>query len=555
MESISEAMDSMDVTQQKQVCVHWFRHGLRLHDNPALFEASKNSILYPVFIFDGETAGTMHIGYNRFKFLLECLSDLDRQLRSHGGRLFIMQGSPVTIFETLKRELPNFTKLCFEQDCEALWRKRDKKVSKWCERNDVEVREFVSHTLWDPEIVIRTNGNVPPLTHKMFLHTVSCIGLPPRPIDDIDFTRVTFGTLPDNVAAQVGLHECVPKPEQMDKYPEPDFANPLIRWVGGESEALIKLTERLSQEIESFKSGVYLSNQVSPDLTGPPTSQSAALKFGCLSVRRFYWALHDHFNSIHEGRPPSTYNITGQLIWREYFYTMSAHNPFYDQMEKNKICLNIPWLPESDPNKTKYLNAWKNGQTGYPFIDAVMRQLRREGWVHHVARNAVACFLTRGDLWINWEDGAQHFFYYLLDADWSVNAGNWMWVSSSAFEQLLDCTYCVCPVNFGRRLDPDGVYIKRYVPELRQIPNEYIYEPWKAPLGVQEKANCIISKDYPERIVNHVQASLANKQKMLEIRNSLLEETPHCRPADTEEVYQFMMFPENCNEHLCANLF
>ncbi|KAI5723258.1 hypothetical protein M8J76_003512 [Diaphorina citri] len=234
---------------------------------------------------------------------------------------------------------------------------------------------------------------------------------------------------------------------------------------------------------------------------------------------------------------------------------MSAHNPYYDQMEKNPICLNIPWLPESHPNKEKYLNAWKNGQTGYPFIDAVMRQLRREGWVHHVARNAVACFLTRGDLWINWEDGVRHFFYYLLDADWSVNAGNWMWVSSSAFEQLLDCTYCVCPVNFGRRLDPDGIYIKRYVPELRQFPIQYIYEPWKAPLGVQEKANCIISKDYPERIVNHVQASLENKQKMLEIRNSLLEETPHCRPADTEEVYQFMMFPENCNDHLCANLF
>ncbi|XP_026686476.1 cryptochrome-1 [Diaphorina citri] len=454
-------MDTPNSPNNKEVAVHWFRHGLRLHDNPALFEASLNSVLYPVFIFDGETAGTMHIGYNRFRFLLECLADLDRQLKSHGGQLFIVQGSPISIFQKLKREL-NFTKLCFEQDCE-----------------------------------------------------LQVLGLPPRPKEDIDFRHVTFGTMSESLQREVSLFQTVPKPEQFHKYPEMDFGDPLIRWLGGETEALIKLNERLSQEIESFKSGVYLSNQVSPDLTGPPTSQSAALKFGCLSVRRFYWALHDHFNTIHEGRPPSHFNITGQLIWREYFYTMSAHNPYYDQMEKNPICLNIPWLPESHPNKEKYLNAWKNGQTGYPFIDAVMRQLRREGWVHHVARNAVACFLTRGDLWINWEDGVRHFFYYLLDADWSVNAGNWMWVSSSAFEQLLDCTYCVCPVNFGRRLDPDGIYIKRYVPELRQFPIQYIYEPWKAPLGVQEKANCIISKDYPERIVNHVQASLENKQVLL----------------------------------------
>ncbi|KAI5709133.1 hypothetical protein M8J76_010944 [Diaphorina citri] len=209
-------MDTSNSPNNKEVAVHWFRHGLRLHDNPALFEASLNSVLYPVFIFDGETAGTMHIGYNRFRFLLECLADLDRQLKSHGGQLFIVQGSPISIFQKLKREL-NFTKLCFEQDCEALWHKRDKKVKKWCAENNITVKEFVSHTLWDPEVVIQTNGNVPPLTYKMYLHTVSCIGLPPRPKEDIDFRHVTFGTMSESLQREKEEEEKKEKKKEKKK--------------------------------------------------------------------------------------------------------------------------------------------------------------------------------------------------------------------------------------------------------------------------------------------------------------------------------------------------
>lgn len=147
---------------------------------------------------------------------------------------------------------------------------------------------------------------------------------------------------------------------------------------------------------------------------------------------------------------------------------MSVNNIYYAEMTRNPICLNIEWV---EPNKD-ILDRWKNGFTGFPFIDAVMRQLLCEGWIHHVARNAVACFLTRGDLWISWEYGLQHFFEYLLDADWSVCAGNWMWVSSSAFEQVLDCSECICPSAFGRRVDPQGEYIRRYVPELRELPTQ-----------------------------------------------------------------------------------
>nr|CAD7443749.1 unnamed protein product [Timema bartmani] len=263
----------------------------------------------------------------------------------------------------------------------------------------------------------------------------------------------------------------------------------------------------------------------------------------------FYWQLHDLFRAVHGDEPPASESLTGQLIWREYFYTMSLNNQYYGEMARNKICLDIPWR-EKDIQKD--LDMWKQGKTGYPFIDAAMRQLLSEGWLHHVGRNAVATFLTRGDLWISWEEGLKHFLYYLLDADWSVCAGNWMWVSSSAFEQLLDCSHCVCPVSYGRRLDPDGEYVRRYIPELRNFPVEYLYEPWKAPLEVQKKAGCIIGQRYPERIVDHSKASHKNRQYMEAIRTSMMScQPPHCCPSNDNETRQFMWLPSECADHIC----
>lgn len=191
-----------------------------------------------------------------------------------------------------------------------------------------------------------------------------------------------------------------------------------------------------------------------PNILENPMSLSAHLRFGCLSVRKFYWEVHDLFEKLHG--EPSGAHITGQLIWREYFYTMSVKNPYYDQMEKNQICLNIPWA-KPDP---EILDKWYNGRTGFPLIDGAMRQLLAEGWLHHILRNTVATFLTRGGLWYSWEYGFQHFLKYLLDADWSVCAGNWMWVSSSAFEHLLDTSLCTSPLALSRRLDPTGIYLQ-----------------------------------------------------------------------------------------------
>lgn len=533
----------------------WFRHGLRLHDNPSLLEALRNDgngqsesvRLYPIFIFDGESAGTKIVGYNRMKFLMESLDDLDRQLRAIGGQLYIFRGAAVNVMRRLFEEL-NIKKLCYEQDCEPIWKERDDGIVNLCRMMDVKCVEKVSHTLWDPEQVIATNGGIPPLTYQMFLHTVNIIGEPPRPVEAPSFEFVEFGRLPSILATELKLFQRAPSPEDFGIYYEGNADIARQRWTGGEGNALQLLGRRLKQEEEAFREGYYLPTQARPDFLAPAMSMSAALRFGCLSVRMFYWCVHDLFDRVqvnNQVKHPGGHHITGQLIWREYFYTMSVHNPHYAEMEANPICLNIPWYEVKDDS----LDRWKEGRTGFPLIDAAMRQLMAEGWLHHILRNITATFLTRGGLWISWEAGVQHFLKYLLDADWSVCAGNWMWVSSSAFEKLLDSSSCTSPVALARRLDPKGEYVKRYLPELEKFPALYVHEPWKAPPEVQEQCGCIIGKDYPAPMVNLAEVNKCNANKMNIIRQKLLDQggsTPaHCRPSDMDEVRQFFWLPED----------
>ncbi|KAL9895760.1 circadian regulator cryptochrome [Glossina fuscipes fuscipes] len=528
--------------------VLWFRHGLRLHDNPALLEAladrEKGIALVPIFIFDGESAGTKCTGYNRLRFLLDSLRDLDDQFRSQRGRLYTFQGNPTTIFKEL-HECFGINKLCVEQDCEPIWNRRDNDVKELCNELGIKWVEKISHTLWNPRQVIQTNGGIPPLTYQMFLHTVQVIGLPPRPAENPNWKGVNILNINETILEKLPGFTEIPQPEQFNVFAEDLNRLALVKWKGGETEALILLEERLKVEGEAFKRGYYLPNQANPNILETPKSMSPHLRFGCLSVRKFYWAVHDLFEDVQQHVKMFGYqimsgaHITGQLIWREYFYTMSVNNPYYDRMEENEICLNIPWAPVND----EQLESWKLGKTGFPLVDAAMRQLLAEGWIHHTLRNTVATFLTRGGLWFNWEHGLQHFLKYLLDADWSVCAGNWMWVSSSAFERLLDSSLVTCPLAMAKRLDPFGQYIKQYVPELAHVPKEYIHEPWRMPLSEQKRSECIIGEHYPERIIDFVKAAESNMTAMRNLRQDLIEggapPPPHCRPSDEAEVRQF----------------
>ncbi|KAK7813749.1 hypothetical protein U0070_001455 [Myodes glareolus] len=391
-------------------------------------------------------------------FLLQCLEDLDSNLRKLNSRLFVIRGQPADVFPRLFKEW-SITKLSIEYDSEPFGKERDAAIKKLATEAGVEVIVRISHTLYDLDKIIELNGGQPPLTYKRFQTLISKMEPLEMPAETItsDVIGACVTPLSDDHDEKYG----VPSLEELGF--DTDGLSSAV-WPGGETEALTRLERHLERKVKKNSS--------------PPLS------------------------------------LYGQLLWREFFYTAATNNPRFDKMEGNPICVQIPW--DKNPEA---LAKWAEGRTGFPWIDAIMTQLRQEGWIHHLARHAVACFLSRGDLWISWEEGMKVFEELLLDADWSINAGSWMWLSCSSFFQQF--FHCYCPVGFGRRTDPNGDYIRRYLPVLRGFPAKYIYDPWNAPEGIQKVAKCLIGVNYPKPMVNHAEASRLNIERMKQIYQQL----------------------------------
>lgn len=235
------------------------------------------------------------------------------------------------------------------------------------------------------------------------------------------------------------------------------------------------------------------------------TLLSPYLKFGCVSPRSFFFSLHEIVKEKKSTQPPES--LLGQLYWREFFYLCSHKTEKFHEIEGNEICRKIEW----DTNQV-FLKAFNEAKTGYPWIDAILIQLRQFGWIHHLARHSVACFLTRGDLYLSWVEGVKLFDKLLLDADYALNNANWMWLSASAFFNQYWRVYS--PVAFGKKYDPEGNMVKFFIPALKKFPKQYIYEPWKAPLAKQREWGCVIGQDYPKRIVDHDQVKDINLERM-----------------------------------------
>ena len=435
----------------------------------------------------------------------ESLKDLDQSFEKLGSKLTVFRGNPKEIFEMLfsSKKVKN---LFYEKDTEPYAKTRDKIVSDLCSKNNIQIHSFLGHTLYDPEDIIKNNGGKAPLQYSK-LQTIikklpkiqECVRDPSKseiiPFKDIDGLLKLMKYKGDIT---------IPCINELNHKNENNYEKPTALIKGGETEALKIMKEYLK---DKKKAANFEKPKTSPVAFNPvsTTTLSPFLKFGCLSVRKFYFELNNILKEIpNHSQPPCS--LLGQLYWREFFYCASVGVPNFNKMEGNPICKQIDWLlnnpNDEDEKGKKYLNAWSEGMTGYPWIDAIMKQLRQEGWIHHLARHCVACFLTRGDLYVNWERGMEVFEELLLDADYALNAGNWLWLSgTSSFFSAYFRMYS--PVAFPKKYDPDGKYVRKYLPVLKDMPKEFIYEPWKAPKSVQEKVGCVIGIDYPERIVDH----------------------------------------------------
>ncbi|XP_076444483.1 cryptochrome-1-like [Babylonia areolata] len=517
--------------------IHWFRKGLRLHDNPALLEALKHSSSYRcVYILDPWFAGCSQVGVNKWRFLLESLEDLDSSLRKLNSRLFVIRGQPADVFSRIFKEW-NITQLTFEEDPEPYGKERDQAICALAAELGVEVVVRSSHTLYNLQHILEANNHQPPLTYRRFQSILSSLPPPPTPLDPVTAVTVQHTRTPvsDNHDEKYG----VPTLDELGF--DTDNLGP-SKFCGGESEALARIHRHLERKawVASFERPKMSPQSLFPSQTG----LSPYLRFGCLSPRLFYWKLTELYKKVKKGQEPPL-ALHGQLLWREFFYSVATNNPNFDKMVGNSMCVQIPW-----DHNPEGLAKWAEGQTGFPWIDAIMVQLKKEGWVHHLARHAIACFLTRGDLWISWEEGMKVFDELLLDGDWSVNAGTWMWLSCSAFFQQF--FHCYCPVNFGKRADPTGDFVRHYLPVLKYFPTQYIYEPWTAPEGVQKASRCIIGKDYPLPMVDHAQVSQINMERMRQVYKMLLTSSSVAgfkRKLDLPKIPKMDMF------YLKANMF
>ena len=501
------------------VSMHWFRKGLRVHDNPGLSCAVKNKAekLYPVYVMDGDSYQLKHCTALRANFVVECLQDLDKTLRKKNSRLYVESGDPVEILPKLWEKW-GITHLTFEEDetGEPYAKQRDEKVLAEAAKHGIEVKTFASETLHPLQKYVDYSSADVPGTMSSFqsLFGKFNVSKPQSTPDsfpsseDIHSKTMT----PPKKATDLPWPRNIPKDEVEPIWGPKECENlkPIVR--GGESHALKQLEKKISKKptytatFEKPKTSCTSTNDMSTTVLSPYMS------LGCLSPRTMWYAIEESSSKSDAKKSKPPVSLHGQLMWRD-FNNLIAHAAnknepgTWGKMEGNKYCRLVPW--DDDP---KMRTAWKSGRTGYPWIDACMNQLEKEGWIHHLGRHAVACFLTRGDLWQSWEKGALHFESRLLDADYALNGFNWLWLSCSGF--FYQYFRCYSPIAFQKKNDPNGLYIRKWVPELKDFPAKYIYEPWKAPAAVQAKAGIKIGKDYPNPIVDHTPTSKENMSKM-----------------------------------------
>jgi deoxyribodipyrimidine photo-lyase len=244
---------------------------------------------------------------------------------------------------------------------------------------------------------------------------------------------------------------------------------------------------------------LYASARDRTDLDG--TSRlSPYLRFGMLSARQaVVSALSAREAAPHDGARRSAEAWLNELIWREFYTNILAHFPHVLEHSFRANLRGIAW-----ENDEKAFAAWRQGRTGYPVVDAAMRQLVETGWMHNRARMIVASFLVK-DLLIDWRWGEQFFMQHLLDGDSAANNGGWQWTAGTGTDAA-PYFRIFNPTLQGKKHDPEGAYARRWVPELNRVPMRYMHEPWKMPPGMQQEAHCIVGQDYPAPIVDHAWA-------------------------------------------------
>lgn len=442
--------------------IWWVRRDLRITDNLALRQALRiHSTVIPVFIIDPHLNSPKTT--NRQSFLFNGLQSLDLELRECGSRLIIRRGSPAEVLAQVAAETGSEAVFA-EEDYSPYARKRDEQVA-----SSISLDLQPGLTVRPPLLVVKADGS--PYT----VFTPFSRAWKNLPLGE---------SIPWQPPSQLPpLPEI--RSETLPSYPQTSFFPP------DEREA-----QRRLQKFRTDGMYTYADQRNRLDLKGT-SSLSPYLRFGMLSPRQ---AVHSVMEAVRSAPDINTRKNAeiwlNELIWREFYQSVLYHYPAVLTQAFNPGLRQIQW--RSSP---KDLRAWQQGLTGYPVVDACMRQLAETGWMHNRGRMIAASFLCK-DLLINWQEGEAWFMQHLVDGDLASNNGGWQWTAgvgtdAAPYFRIFN------PILQGQTHDPEGEYTRRWVPELADVPLEYLQQPWTMPLDVQEASRCRMGKDYPQPIVEH----------------------------------------------------
>ncbi len=450
--------------------VLWYRRDLRLADHPARAAAAESDRVVPVFCFDPRLTSGRHASGPRTQFLLESLQDLEQSLRDRGSRLVVRTGRPEEEIPALAEQV-GAKAVHASGDVGPLARRRDERMHDALRAIDVDLRLHPGQfTADDPSAIVTGSGDAYRVFspyHRAWSSAARRSPLPaPRSLPGLP-TKVQLGKLP--TLKDLGLHQVVSDPAP-----------------GGEASGRQRVAAFVRTHVRDYGTNHDLLAEAGTSALSP------YLHFGCVSARELESRLP---------HGPGASEFARQLCWRDFYAQLIRAFPANAQDEyQERVRGKIRW---SDDEAS--FDAWCTGQTGYPVVDAAMRQLRCEGWMHNRGRLIVGSFLTK-DLGIDWRCGERWFMRMLLDGDEANNNGNWQWIASVGVDPQPVARRIYNPSRQQAQYDPDGRYVRRYIPELADVPDRYLAEPWTMPDEVQQEASCVIGRDYPAPIVDHPQA-------------------------------------------------
>ncbi|UCE88638.1 MAG: deoxyribodipyrimidine photo-lyase, partial [Pseudomonadota bacterium] len=447
----------------------WYRNDLRLDDNPALAWAAQHAErIVPLYLHASQESGKWPAGAASRWWLHHSLGALDKSLRTLGSRLVVRSGPGVDTLLELAGQC-GATSVVWNRRYESAHIRYDKRVKRELAQRGIECHSFGGALLFEPWTIATGSGG-PYRVFTPYWKTCRRLGLP----DDPTAAPAALPPAP-RLARPAGAASI----SELDLLPRIRWDRGLREaWQAGEDAAHARLDEFCGQSIADYPALRDIPGQQGT------TRLSAHLHYGEISPRRCVQRiLQTVATDTTPGLSRGAEVLLSELGWREFAHHVLYHFPHTSDQPLNERYCDFPWRRGGK----RLLRAWQQGLTGVPIVDAGMRELWHSGWMHNRVRMIVASFLTK-NCRLHWRDGARWFWDTLVDADLANNTLNWQWAAGCGADAA-PYFRIFNPVTQGNRFDADGIYVRRWVPELAALPNRWLHEPWNAPPDVLAECN------------------------------------------------------------------